>query len=109
MGTETPIDDEPPTNVVHDNSWSANLEGPDHGADSALVIQGAIDAIERTAPGYHVNLVTHENHGHPETYVYEPLRERFGSMISIEYVAQCGCGGYTSRVRVRDASASASD
>ncbi len=31
------------------------------------------EAIEETAAGYHVNLVTHGEHGHPETYLWDEI------------------------------------
>jgi len=83
----------------HDTSWSANLEGPDHAASRELLIEEAIEAVERTESGNHVNLVTHGDHGHPETYLYSLLRERFDD-ATVEYVDQCGCGGYVTRVHV---------
>jgi putative CGCGG family rSAM target protein len=83
----------------HDTSWSANLEGPDHAASRDLVIEEATEAVERTASGTHVNLVTHGDHGHPEAYLYPILRERFDD-ATVEYVDQCGCGGYVTRVHV---------
>jgi putative CGCGG family rSAM target protein len=92
-------DVEPVTDRVHDNSWSANLEKPQH-EDRDLVVSQALDAVEHTAPGNHVNLVTHGDHGHPETYLYEVLDEEFGDAIDYEYVEQCGCGGHVVRVHV---------
>jgi len=88
----------PVTDEVHDNSWSANLEQPVHGEDRSLVLRGAETAIEHTAPGNHVNLVTHGDHGHPETYLYDALDDR--GDVSYEYVEQCGCGGHVTRVYV---------
>lgn len=85
----------------HDTSWSANLEKPEHGDDRELVVQQAIEAVERTVPGNHVNLVTHENHGHPSEYLFSALADEFGDAdIDWEYVEQCGCGGYVVRVHV---------
>jgi putative CGCGG family rSAM target protein len=52
-------------------------------------------AVDHTAGGYHVNLVTHGDHGHPEMYLYDHLDERDGDY---EYVQQCGCGGHVTRV-----------
>jgi putative CGCGG family rSAM target protein len=57
---------EPVPDHVHDNSWSANLEKPRHAEDRDRVVAGAVEAVEHTAPGNHVNLVTHGDHGHPE-------------------------------------------
>jgi putative CGCGG family rSAM target protein len=92
---ETP---DPVTDRVHDNSWSANLEKPEHARDPQFVVDGAVEAIEHTAPGNHVNLVTHGDHGHPEAYLFPELRERYDH--EVEYVEQCGCGGHVARVHV---------
>jgi len=92
-------DVEPIAEETHDNSWSANLEQPHHGEDRDLLLEQAIDAVEHTAPGNHVNLVTHGDHGHPETYLFEALDEAFEA-VDYEYVEQCGCGGHVTRVYV---------
>jgi putative CGCGG family rSAM target protein len=89
---------EPVTETVHENSWSANLERDRH-AERHRVERGAVEAIEHTAPGYHVNLVTHGEHGHPEGYLYDRLEENFEN-IEWEFVSRCGCGGYVTRVHV---------
>ncbi|WP_338738719.1 CGCGG family rSAM-modified RiPP protein [Haloplanus salilacus] len=86
--------DDPETE--HDTSWSANLEGPDHAEDRSLVVEEALDAVGATATGTHVNLVTHADHGHPKDYLYPILNEEFDA--TVEYIDQCGCGGYVSRV-----------
>lgn len=91
---------EPVTDRVHDNSWSANLEHDEHAEDRSLVIEQAKDAVTHTEPGNHVNLVTHGAHGHPDEYLYEPLRSAFES-LRLEYVEQCGCGGHVTRVHVQ--------
>jgi putative CGCGG family rSAM target protein len=88
----------PVTDRVHDNSWSANLEREVHADDRDLVVAQALDAIEHTTPGNHVNLVTHGAHGHPETYLYDVLEET--GDVTFEYVEQCGCGGHVTRVHV---------
>ena len=93
-------DAEPITDHVHDTSWSANLEQPRHGDDRDLLIAQAIDAIEHTESGYHVNLVTHGDHGHPEEYLVDALEAALGEGLDWEYVEQCGCGGHVVRVRV---------
>ena len=83
---------------LHRTSWSAKLEEPRHADDPDLVRAEALDAVDRTAEGVHVNLVTHGDHGHPETYLYPALAERFGEEIDWEFVDRCGCGGYVTRV-----------
>jgi putative CGCGG family rSAM target protein len=92
---------EPVTDRTHDNSWSANLEKPQHAADIDLVISQAIDAIEHTEPGNHVNLVTHGDHGHPSEYLYDVFDEMGDTNnLEWEYIEQCGCGGHVTRVYV---------
>ncbi|AGN02692.1 hypothetical protein L593_13765 [Salinarchaeum sp. Harcht-Bsk1] len=91
---------DPVTDERHDNSWSANLEKPEHADDPDVVVAGAKRAVEYTLPGNHVNLVTHGDHGHPEEYLYDVLRDTFGQQIAVDYVEQCGCGGHVSRVHV---------
>jgi putative CGCGG family rSAM target protein len=81
----------------HENSWSVNLEKPRHADDRETVFEEARQAIEATAAGYHVNLVTHGEQGHPEAYLFERLEE-WGE--DYEYVRQCGCGGHVTRVHV---------
>ncbi|AGB17559.1 putative rSAM target protein, CGCGG family [Halovivax ruber XH-70] len=97
-------DREPITRRVHENSWSANLEEPRHAEDPDLVVAEAIDAVEATAAGYHVNLVTHADHGHPEDYLWPELStyDDAAETPSLEwrYVDQCGCGGHVTRVQV---------
>jgi putative CGCGG family rSAM target protein len=92
---------EPVTDHVHENSWSANLEQPRHAEDRELVVAQAIDAVEHTASGTHVNVVTHADHGHPSSYLYDELASAFdGDAIEWEYVDQCGCGGHVTRIHV---------
>ncbi|MDS0300256.1 CGCGG family rSAM-modified RiPP protein [Halogeometricum sp. S1BR25-6] len=100
MGDHTLDGVEPVTDRIHHNSWSANLEKPIHGDRRDAVVAGALEAVEHTAPGYHVNLVTHGAHGRPEEYLGPALREAFGGGVEWSYVEQCGCGGHVLRVRV---------
>jgi len=93
------LDADPVTDRVHDNSWSANLEQPEHAESRELVVEQAVSAVEHTAPGNHVNLVTHGDHGHPETYLYDALESACDDAVEWEYVQQCGCGGHVVRVR----------
>ncbi|UVE52269.1 CGCGG family rSAM-modified RiPP protein (plasmid) [Haloferax larsenii] len=87
------------TRGTHDTSWSANLEAPEHAESKDRVVTDALDAIERTESGCHVNLVTHANHGHPEEYLY-PVIEREFDDVDVAFVDQCGCGGFVTRVYV---------
>jgi hypothetical protein len=83
------------------NDWSLNLEDvQDAGREELL--SAAIEAVEETAPGYYVNLVTPGTAGHPET-VFIPdlvrkLREMNIPVRSVQYIGECGCGGHVTRV-----------
>jgi len=90
---------EPVTDEIHDNSWSVNLEKPKYADAPELARRDSIVAIERTAPGNHVNLVTHGELGHPETFLYGTLASEHND-LEWEYVQQCGCGGHVTRVYV---------
>jgi len=91
---------EPITERVHDNSWSANLEKPEHADDRELVLTQAVDAVEHTTSGNHVNLVTHGDQGHPSEYLFDAVAERVDADVTVSYVDQCGCGGHVTRVHV---------
>jgi len=93
-------DAEPVTDETHDNSWSVNLEKPRYDDDADLAIRDAVEAIEHTVSGNHVNLVTHAELGHPDGFLYEALAEACGGS-EWEYVKQCGCGGHVTRVYVK--------
>lgn len=82
-----------------DYTWSVNLELDEHEDDRERIIEEAKKAVRQTASGYFVNLVTHEAHGHPSEYLYEELEDEFDD-IELEYVSQCGCGGYVLRVHI---------
>jgi putative CGCGG family rSAM target protein len=99
-GKDRSSDVEPVTDQVHEHSWSANLEQPPHADDRDLVVAQAIDAVEHTGSGTHVNVVTHADHGHPSTYLYDALGEAFDDAVDWEYVEQCGCGGHVTRIHV---------
>ncbi len=59
----------------HDNSWSANLEKPHHTDDRDLLVEQAVEAVQHTTDGHHVNLVTHGTQSHPSEYLFEAVRE----------------------------------
>lgn len=79
-------------------NWSAGLEHDEYETDRDLVISDAIDAVERTASGYTVNLVTAAEWGDPEAYLTPILKEKFGHDLKMKFIDQCGCGGYVLRV-----------
>jgi putative CGCGG family rSAM target protein len=93
-------DVDPVTEEFHEGSWSANLERDQYADDPDLVLAHALDAVDQTAAGTHVNLVTHGAHGHPETYLYDVLDAELPDGTDYEYVDQCGCGGHVTRVHL---------
>lgn len=80
-------------------SWSLDLEDEEYARDKNKLLQDAKAAVEITAPGKHVNIVTPASHGEPE-YLIQQLKKEYGGKISAEYVDQCGCGGYVTKVTV---------
>lgn len=84
---------------THDRPWTADLETQAHAANRELVIAEALDAIEQTRPGQFVDLVTHERHGHPLTYLYDRLTAQ-NIDCELSDQGRCQCGGYVTRVTV---------
>lgn len=82
----------------HNGSWSANLEQERYAEDRETLIEHALAAVNRTDADYHVNLVTHPNHGTPDEYLEAPIRDRYPD-AEASVVDQCGCGGYVYRVQ----------
>ncbi len=80
-------------------SWSMDLEDEEYVKDKHMLLQDAKAAVEITAPGKHVNLVTPASYGEPVQLI-QKLKEEYGDRISAEYVDQCGCGGYVTKVTV---------
>jgi putative CGCGG family rSAM target protein len=89
---------EPVTRRVHEQPWIADLETPAHAADRELVVAEAIDAIEQTATGTRIEILTHQNHGHPSEYLYSRL-DRFEG-VEISHAGRCDCDGYATAVVV---------
>ncbi len=87
------------TDVIHDTSWSVNLETSEYADDPEQVVDNALDAVANTTSGHHVNLVTHGDLGHSEEYLYSELAASLDD-ATWEYVEQCGCGGHVTRVHV---------
>lgn len=92
-------DREPVTRRTHDHPWVADLESDKHAADRQLTVAEAVDAIEQTRPDQSVDLVTHERHGHPMSYLYEAVRSVDRS-VALSDEGRCSCGGYVTRVTV---------
>ncbi len=78
--------------------WSASLEHDEYAGDRDLVIRHALEAIDETADGCYVNLVTPNVFGNPVDYLSELIREKYGDTVSAKFIDQCGCGGYVLRV-----------
>jgi hypothetical protein len=70
-------------------SWSLDLEDEEYVTDKNRLLQDAKSAVEITAPGKHVNLVTPASHGEPVQLIQQ-LKKEYGNKIKAEYVDQCG-------------------
>lgn len=79
-------------------NWSASLEHEDYENDVEIVINEAIEAVQQTAKGFYVNIVTPSTFGNPNEYLTEILAMNFGNEIYTKFIDQCGCGGYVLRV-----------
>jgi putative CGCGG family rSAM target protein len=90
---------EPVTRTIHDRPWVADLETTKHADDRKLIVAEAVDAVEQTRTGRFVDLVTHERHGHPATYLYEAVQSSSQS-IDISDEGRCPCGGYVTRITI---------
>lgn len=87
----------------HDGSWSASLEEPHHAESRERVVDEALEAVAATRSGFHVNLVTHGEHGDPRDYLWDALdafEADHDRSLRVEFVDRCGCGGYVTRVHV---------
>lgn len=94
---DTYADREPVTRRKHDEPWVADLETAEHATDRHLTVAEAVDAVEQTRTGRFVDLVTHERHGHPSSYLYEAVRA-VDRCVDISDRGRCSCGGYVIRV-----------
>ncbi|MFB6195273.1 MAG: hypothetical protein ABEI80_03815 [Haloplanus sp.] len=90
---------EPVTRATHDRPWVADLETDDHAAERRLIVAEAVDAVEQTRAGRFVDLVTHERHGHPASYLHEAVRA-VDRPVALSDEGRCSCGGYVTRVTV---------
>jgi len=98
--TSTYADREPVTRRDHDEPWVADLESHEHAADRVLTVSEAVDAVEQTRAGRFVDLITHERHGHPSSYLYETVVS-VDRPVAVSDEGRCSCGGYVTRVTVR--------
>lgn len=84
-------------------NWSVNLETEEFVADRDLLVTEAMNAVRETTARHYVNLAVAPEHGQPDAYLVPALTEAFGGGIEIDFIDQCGCGGYVYRVtRLRD-------
>lgn len=90
---------EPVTRRRHDRPWVADLEADKHATDRQLTVAEAVDAVEQTEPGHFVDLVTHEHHGHPTSYLYGTVRS-IEHPVTLTDEGRCSCGGFVTRVTV---------
>lgn len=80
-------------------SWSMDLEDEEYVRDKNKILRDARWAIEIAAAGMHVNLVTPASYGEPIELIQQ-LTDEYEDKIEVEFVEQCGCGGYVTKVTI---------
>ena len=83
---------------MKEKNWSIALEHDEYEEDLDLVVRDAIEAVEETANGYYVNVVTPAKFESPDAYLTAALVDYFKEKITTKFIDQCGCGGYVVRV-----------
>ena len=87
--------------TIKDKDWSINLEDEAFAEHPEELIQEAVHAVQITAAGHYVNLVTHKSAGHPEFGLIDQLREALTESgilnVDLVYIDECGCGGFVTR------------
>lgn len=81
-----------------EKNWSISLEHEEYEHNQHLIIKDAIEAVQQTAKGFYVNVVTPAVFGDPNLYLTTELQNLFGNSIDTKFIDQCGCGGYVLRV-----------
>ncbi len=88
--------------MLKEKDWSLNLEDEAFVDNPQELIEEAVKAVEITAAGHYVNLVTPAGTGHPEQGLLGEIKQaidRAGvAYQQIVYVDECGCGGFVTRV-----------
>lgn len=82
-------------------NWSVNLETEEFMLNRDLIVREAVKAVQETAVLHYVNLAVAHQHGQPDSYLVPGLKDVFGDTIDIDFVDQCGCGGYVYRVTIK--------
>ena len=87
--------------LLKEKNWSINLEDNLFKTQPEQLIAEAVEAISFTAPGYYVNLVTHQAAGHPEQGLIRQLQDAITNAgigeVKLVYIDECGCGGFVTR------------
>lgn len=82
--------------------WSLSLEDDYYIHHRQEMIAESLEAIQATASGCYVNLVTHGDCGHPDKeFIPELIQRTLQEDIAIkciQYIDECGCGGHVTRV-----------
>lgn len=87
---------------MKEKDWSLNLEDAYFEDNPAEIVEESIAAVRQTREGCYVNLVTPGKCGNPEAGLIAQLEARLHmdgiAVKGIQYIDQCGCGGYVTRV-----------
>lgn len=83
-------------------NWSLNLEDDYYGLNPDELVKESIEAVKGTASGFYVNIVTPSNAGDPNDWIIERITKQLAlektEYEAIQYIDECGCGGYVTRV-----------
>jgi hypothetical protein len=88
--------------TMKEKDWSLNLEDPYYVDNPLAVLKESIEGVRQTREGCYVNLVTPGRCGDPNDSFIKQLEQQLQveelSVKSIQYIDECGCGGYVTRV-----------
>lgn len=87
---------------IKDADWSLNLEDPYYEDHTEQLFEEAIEAVQKTKEGHFVNLVTPASCGDPKDWLIPFLKQALDELPvqykDIQFVDECGCGGFVTRV-----------
>lgn len=87
---------------MKDKDWSLNLEDAYYENNPDEMMAESVNAVRQTKNGCYVNLVTPGKSGDPRNGLISQLEDRLNKegvdVKGIQYIDQCGCGGYVTRV-----------
>lgn len=88
--------------ILKEKDWSLDLEDPRYVDHPEEIFNESVMAARQTKAGCYVNLVTPGECGDPRDWFIGPLADRLQqegiAVRDVQYVDECGCGGYVTRL-----------